>query len=146
MTNTITRSGRPTLTGELTEDRQGRPCFRIALSGKDGAGRHALVDAAGLEALQRAGARTLYVIGDASGRPYVCFRPHPIGSPMTAARAIMGDPEGKRIEHLGGDRFDLRSSSLFARAYAGVGDGRLAARRSVQSAFLRPVSRQAAAA
>jgi hypothetical protein len=114
------------LTAEPAEDGEGRPCFKIALSGRHGEGRHALVDADGLEALQKAGARSLYIIGDASGRPYVCFVPKPFGNPMTAARAVLNDPKGHRIEYLSADRLDLRRSNLYARTYAGVGGRRIA--------------------
>jgi hypothetical protein len=142
---TTTTNGRPALTGEAVMDRPGAPHFRVPLSGRDGAGRFALIDEAGLRTLQQAGAKSLFLVSDAQGRFYVCFVPRG-GSPMTAARAIMGDPVGQRIEHISGDRLDLRRSNLMPRKYAKVGDGRLAARRSVESAFLKPVSQQAQAA
>jgi hypothetical protein len=122
----MTTTKPPRLTTEPAQDRYGRPCLRLPLSGRDGAGRYALIDEAGLEALQKAGARSLYVVGDASGRPYPCFMPRPYGSPMTAARCILGDPHGQRIEYVSGDRLDLRRSNLLARTYAGVGGKRLA--------------------
>lgn len=113
------------LTAEpIAPDRVGRACFAIPLSGTDGAGRSALVDADGLTALREAGARALYLTGNGQGRAYVTFVQFPSKRAMTAARAIMGDPKARRIEYANGNRLDLRGQNLHARDYAGVGDSR----------------------
>ena len=121
-TDSLTRA--PALTGESAEDRHGNPYFRIPLSGRDGAGLHALVDLDGLKALQKAGARSLYLASDGQGRSFVTFLRLPSRRAMTAARAILGDPRGRRIEYRSGGRLDLRTSNLWARQYAGIGDCR----------------------
>jgi hypothetical protein len=114
------------LTGEPDRDRFGRTFFRIPLSGRDGAGRYALVDADGARALRKAGARSLFLVSDAQGRSYVSFVRFPSRQPMTAARCIMGDPRRHRIEYVNGDRLDLRKENLHVRPYAGVGERRAA--------------------
>lgn len=121
-TETPTRA--PALTGEPAEDHNGNRYFRIPLSGRDGAGLHALVDLAGLKALQKAGAKSLYLASDGQGRSFVTFLSLPSRRAMTAARAILGDPRGRRVEHRSGDRLDLRAAKLWARPYANVGDCR----------------------
>jgi len=112
------------LTGEPDQDRFGRTFFRIPLSGRDGAGRYALVDGDGARALRKAGAKSLFLVTDNQGRSYVSFVHLPSRRPMTAARAILGDPRGHRIGYLNGDRLDLRRENLEPRPYAGAGDCR----------------------
>ena len=122
MTTTITAAGlavQPT-----SPDRFGRPCFTVQLSGADAAGRMAVVDEDGLAALQRAGARSLYLLNDGRGREYVSFVRFPEKRAMTVARAIMGDPAGTRVEYKNGDRLDLRRQNLSVREYAGIKGGR----------------------
>lgn len=115
------------LTAEpTTPDRFGRPCFTIPLSGADGAGQVATVDEDGLAALHLAGARALYLLNDGQGRVYVSFVRFPEKRAMTAARAIVGDPEARRIEYRNGDRLDLRGQNLEVRDYAGIQGGRAA--------------------
>lgn len=114
----------PPLTGEPAEDRFGHTYFRVPLSGRDGAGRFALIDGSGMRKLREAGARSLYLISDNQGRQYVGFLQLPSRRPTTAARAILGDPKGRRVEYLSGDRLDCRRSNLHVRQYAGVGDCR----------------------
>lgn len=115
------------LTAQPTSpDRVGRPCFTIQLSGADADGRVAVVDEDGLAALKRAGARSLYLLNDGRGREYVSFVRFPEKRAMTVARAIMGDPEGVRVEYRNGDRLDLRRQNLSVRKYAGVQGGRAA--------------------
>ncbi len=123
---TTKRANAPTLTGEPFEDTHGTRCFRVPLSGRDGAGLHALVDLEGIQALQKAGAKSLYLASDGQGRSFVTFLCVPTHKAMTAARAILGDPRGRRIEYRSGNRLDLRAANLWARPYANVGDCRAA--------------------
>jgi len=116
----------PLLTGERAEDNFGRTYFRIPLSGRDGAGRFALVDSDGARALRKAGARSLFLVHDGNGNSYVSFVRFPSRQPMTAARCVLGDPRGQRIGYANGDRLDLRTGNLIARSHAGVGDCRAA--------------------
>ena len=115
-----------------TYDRFGIECLGVELSGSDAKGRFALVDADGLEKLRRAGARALYLLNDGQGREYVSFvafrSRRGERRVMTAARAIMGDPEARRIEYVSGDRLDLRRRNLRAREYGRVGVSRAAQR------------------
>lgn len=132
----MTKSTTAGLTAVQTFDPFGRPALGIALSGTDGQGRFALVDPAGLEALQRAGARALYLVGDGRGLEYVTYlRPpsrHSRARAQTAARAVCGDPKAHRIEYRNGDRLDLRSANLHVRDYAGVGAGQRPPRSQAQ--------------
>lgn len=109
-------------------DRLGVSCLAIPLSGSDGAGKFALVDDEGLQALRQAGARALYLVKDGRGLSYVTFLQPPSRRSQTAARAICGDPEARRIEYVTGDRLDLRKQNLRVRDYAGIGCGRASPR------------------
>lgn len=114
------------LTAEPTFDSQGRPALAVALSGSTGQGHVALVDEEGLERLREAGARRLYLVDDGTGRAYVTFvsfRERTKFRAMSAARCIAGNPRGRRVEFLSGDRLDLRRTNLWARNYSGVGEG-----------------------
>ncbi|HEX3888499.1 MAG TPA: hypothetical protein VHW05_13460 [Phenylobacterium sp.] len=122
---TTTTTAAP-LIGEAADDHLGRRYFKIPLSGRDGAGLHALLDLTGLRKLREAGARSLYLASDGQGRSYVTFLRWPSHRAMTAARAILGDPRGARIEYVSDDRLDLRSQNLRVRRYDGVGEARAA--------------------
>lgn len=117
------------LGAEPAIDNLGHPCVRVPLTGGDGGGRYALLDDSGLAKLKEAGAKALYLLSDGQGRSYVSFVRFPQKRAITAARAIMGDPEARRIEYVNGDRLDLRSRNLRVRDYAGVGVSRAAERR-----------------
>jgi hypothetical protein len=123
MTPTTTTKGPPALTGEAAADAFGA-YFKVPLSGRDGEGRFALLDLDGLKALQRAGARSLFLVSDTRGNTYVSFVQFPSRRPMTAARMILGDPRGQRVEYADGNRLNLRGLNLLPRRYAGVGDCR----------------------
>jgi hypothetical protein len=126
--DTTTTNTAHALTGEAAEDHRGHTYFRIALTGQDGQGRFAIVDGVGLRKLRQHGATSLYLVNDGQGREYVTFVGTGDGArrkrAMTAARVIMGDPQGARIEHVSGDRLDLRRSNLRVRQYEGVGEPR----------------------
>jgi len=126
--NTTTSKRAPKLTGERLQDPMGRYFYRIPLTGRDGAGRFALLDDAGKKRLHDHGATALYLVNDGQGREYVTFCANAEGSrwkkAMLAARVILGNPQGARIQYVSGDRLDLRQSNLHVRRYEGVGEGR----------------------
>lgn len=118
----------PALTATSAFDDRGGPCLAVPLGGTLGAGKAALIDAAGLAKLRAAGARHLTLTGDGQGRHYIVFRHSGTGRLTAAARVIADALIGHRVEHLNGDRLDLRTRSLTVRKYAGAGAGRLARR------------------
>lgn len=122
----MTTNPAPLLIGEPAEDNAGHTYFRVPLSGRDGLGRYTVVDGIGMRRLREAGARSLFLTHDRRGNTYVSFVRFPSRQPMTAARCIMGDPKGHRIEYVSGDRLDLRRANLVTRRYAGVGESRAA--------------------
>lgn len=121
MNTTSTPAG---LTAVPAYDRLGDPCLGVPLAGRRGAGKLALLDPYGLDRLQAAGARALRITGDGSGRDYVVFHRAADRRLVAAARIITGAPIGCRVEHLNGDRLDLRLKSLLVRKYARAGAGR----------------------
>lgn len=122
----MTTNPTPLLIGEPAEDHAGRTYFRVPLSGRDGLGRYAVIDGIGMRRLREAGARSLFLVTNKQGQSYASFVRFPSRQPMTAARCIMGDPKGHRIEYVSGDRLDLRRANLVTRRYAGVGECRAA--------------------
>lgn len=121
MQNTHTLSG---LTAVPTFDASGVACLGVPLAGALGAGKLALIDADGLRKLEAAGASALSLTGDGQGREYVVFRRAEDRRLTPAARIIAGAPVGFRVEHLSGDRLDLRRQNLRVRRYAKAGGGR----------------------
>lgn len=118
----------PPLTATSAFDDRGGPCLAVPLGGTLGAGKAALIDSMGLAKLHAVGAGRLTLTGDGQGRQYIVFR-HPGTGRLTAAARVIADaPIGHRVEHLNGDRLDLRTRSLTVRKYAGAGAGRRARR------------------
>lgn len=109
MTKADTTTDHP-LAGETTTV-DGQTVHRIPLTGRDGAGRFALLDIEGLERLRQAGARCLYLVS-CHKHPYVTFLQVPTKDPAMASRVVIDAPAGRRVIYRNGDRLDLRASNL----------------------------------
>ena len=108
--------------------KDGESCFRIPLTGRDAVGRFVVVDLEGLERLQRAGARALYLVGNGAGLTYATFiRPGVKDRVYTAARVVAQAPDGQRVVYVSGDRLDLRASNLRFKDGFAPGEAHLAA-------------------
>lgn len=90
----------------------GKGAYRIHLTGRDGAGKFALVDPEGLERLRQAGASQLYLVNNGHGDHYVTFLKLPTYNQSTAARVIIDAPSRRRVINVNGDRLDLRTANL----------------------------------
>lgn len=101
----------PLLSGELTAI-DGETVHRIPLTGRDGTGSFALVDAAGLQRLRSAGARFLYLVSDGHGNRYAAFLQMPSRCVSVASRVIIDAPSRRRVIYVNGDHLDLRAANL----------------------------------
>lgn len=122
MTNTKTTASAPLAAEPITVD--GQTAYRVPLSGRDGAGKFALLDAQGVEALHQAGARALYLVSDGHKHQYAAFLRLPSHHATTAARAVISAPRGRRVVYRNGDRLDLRTANLMIEPRKGEEDPR----------------------
>lgn len=115
----------------------GEPCYRVPLSGRDGEGRHAILDEVGLGRLRDAGARALYLVTDGGGRVYVTLIVPPRGRAKTAARVVAAAPDRRCVTYVGHNRLDLRLSNLQLRDGFAPGEAHAVATEAARRANQR---------